>query len=183
VQAQAALALVDQDTLRGAFPLAIAFGLCGDGAQAQKIADEISKLWPSDTLWNAVFLPSIRASMELKRDQPAKALELLASAVPYLRAGGEAYASPTAYLVGLAHLRARHAAEAAAQFQKILDRKGLFWGPLYPLAYAGLARSAALAGDTARARRAYQDFLALWKDADSDLPILTEARKEYTALQ
>jgi serine/threonine protein kinase len=182
-QTRAALALVDQDTLRGAFPAAIALGLCGDAAQAQKIADEISKQSPSDTLWNAVFLPSIRASVELKRDQPAKALELLAPAVPYERAGGEAFGWPTAYLAGLAHLRARHSAEAGAEFQKMLDHKGFYWGPLYPLAYAGLARSAALAGDTVRAKRAYQDLLALWKDADADLPILAEARKESSALQ
>jgi tetratricopeptide (TPR) repeat protein len=182
-QTREALALVDQDTLRGVFPAAIALGLCGDGAQAQKIADQISKQFPSDTVWNAVFLPSIRASVELKRDQPAKALRVLAPAVPYERAGGEAFGSPTAYLVGLAHLRARHGAEAAVEFRKILDHRGFYWGSLYPLAYAGLARSAALAGDTARAKRAYQDFLALWKDADSDLPILNEARKEYSALQ
>ena len=71
----------------------------------------------------------------------------------------------------------------AAEFQKILDHKGANWGPYYPLAYVGLARAAVLAGDSARARKAYQDFLALWKDADSDLPILKEAKQEYARLK
>jgi serine/threonine protein kinase/tetratricopeptide (TPR) repeat protein len=173
-----AVALVDQDTIRAANTAAGAFGFCGDAAQAQKIADQISKESPTDTLWNAVGLPSIRATIELKRDQPAKAIELLASAAPYERGDG----SETVYLLGLAHLRARHGAEAAAEFQKMLDHKGAYWGPLYPLAYAGLARAAVLSGDTAKAKKAYQDFLALWKDADSDLPLLAEARKEYAAL-
>jgi eukaryotic-like serine/threonine-protein kinase len=76
-------------------------------------------------------------------------------------------------------------AEAAAEFQRVLDHKGAswYWGPYYPLAYVGLARAAVLTGDTARARRAYQDFLALWKDADSDLPILKEAKAEYAKLK
>ena len=87
------------------------------------------------------------------------------------------------YLRGLAGLHAGKGAEAAAEFQKILDHKGRNWGPLYPLAYLGLARAAALAGDTAKAKKAYQDFFALWKDADPDIPTLIAARKEYAALR
>jgi len=178
-QGREAVALVDQDTIGAVSGAANAFGFCGDAAQAQKIADQISKESPTDTLWNAVFLPSIRAAVELKRDQPAKAIELLGSAAPYERGNGW----QTVYLLGLAHLRARHSAEAAIEFQRILDHKGSYWGPLYPLAYVGLARAAVLSGDTAKAKKAYQDFLALWKDADPDLSILAEARKEYGALQ
>lgn len=77
----------------------------------------------------------------------------------------------------------KHGPEAAAEFQKILDHKGAYWGRLYPLAYVGLARAAVLSGDIAKAKKAYQDFLVLWKDADSDLPILAEARKEYGELK
>jgi eukaryotic-like serine/threonine-protein kinase len=88
-----------------------------------------------------------------------------------------------AYLRGLAYLRARRGAEAAAEFQKILDHKGANWGRWYAPSYVGLARAAALAGDSGRARKAYQDFLALWKDADPDLPILKEARQEYAKLK
>jgi predicted Zn-dependent protease len=80
-------------------------------------------------------------------------------------------------------LRARKGSEAAAEFQKILDHKGANWGPYYPLSYVGLARAAALTGDSARARKAYQDFLALWKDADPDIPILREAKQEYAKLK
>jgi tetratricopeptide (TPR) repeat protein len=140
-------------------------------------------------LWNAVYLPSIRAALELNRNQPEKAIELLQSAVPYERAYTDAV-----YLRGLAYLRARKGTEAAAEFQKILDHKGATWGPYcpifhrgwgpyFPLSYVGLARAAALAGDAPRARKVYQDFLALWKDADPDLPILMEAKQEYAKLK
>jgi len=83
---------------------------------------------------------------------------------------------------GLAGLRAGKGAEAAAEFQKILVHKGRNWGGFYSQAYLGLARAEALAGDKAKAKRAYQDFLALWKDADPDMPTLIAARKEYAAL-
>ena len=95
------------------------------------------------------------------------------------------------YLRGLAYLRLHKGVEAAAEFRKILDHKGANWGSTwrvpnwglyYSTAYLGLARGSALAGDTANARRAFQDFFALWKDADQDLPILIEARKDYAAL-
>jgi eukaryotic-like serine/threonine-protein kinase len=147
-------------------------------AEVEKWAGAVSKLQPTATLWNAVGLPLLRATIELKRDQPAKAIELLQAAVPYERSN-----SGVIYLRGLAHLRMKHGPEAVAEFQKILDHKGAYWGTLYPLAYVGLARAAALSGDTVKAKKAYQDFLALWKDADSDLPILAEARKEYGELK
>jgi eukaryotic-like serine/threonine-protein kinase len=86
------------------------------------------------------------------------------------------------YQRGLAGLAVGKGAEAAAEFQTILDHKGRNWGPRYSLAYLGLARASVLAGDTAKAKRAYQDFLALWKDADPDIPILISARKEYAVL-
>jgi tetratricopeptide (TPR) repeat protein len=166
---------------------ALALAMCGDAAQAEKLAGETSKLYPNGTLWNTVQLPEIRAAIELQRDQPAKAVELLASASPYERAYPEAV-----YLRGLAYLRLHKGSEAAAEFQKILDHKGASWGStwLYPnwglyyaISYLGLARGSALAGDTAKARKAFQEFFTLWKDADQDLPILIEARKDYAALR
>ena len=178
-QTRAAIALVDQDTLLTVSPAAASLAWCGDAPQAQKLVDEISKDAQADTIWNAVFLPSIRASMELKRGQPDKAIEALAPSAPYERGVG----SQTVYLLGQAHLQAHHGAEAAADFQKILSQKGNYWGPIYSLAYAGLARAEVLAGDTAKAKKTYQDVLAIWKDADSDLPALVQARKEYAALQ
>jgi len=88
------------------------------------------------------------------------------------------------YVRGQAYLRQRTGAEAAAEFQKIIDHRGQApLSALYPLAYLGLARAATLTGDTAKSRKAYQDFLAFWKDADSDLPILQEAKREYEKLK
>jgi len=165
---------------------ALALAMCGETAQAEKLAAETSKLFPNGTLWNAVQLPEIRAAIELQRDQPAKAVELLASASPYERAYPEAV-----YLRGLAYLRLHKGAEAAAEFQKILDHKGASWGStwLYPnwglyysISYLGLARGSALAGDAAKSRKAYQEFLALWKDADPGIPILKQAKAEYAKL-
>jgi tetratricopeptide (TPR) repeat protein/predicted Ser/Thr protein kinase len=165
---------------------ALALAMCGDAAQAEKLAGETSKLFPNGTLWNAVQLPAISAAIALKRDQPSKAVELLASASPYERAHPE-----VVYLRGLAYLGLREGAEAAAEFQKIADHKGAnwgsdwqhpYWGQFYSLSYLGLARAFALAGDTAKARAAYQDFLTLWKDADPDIPILMQAKAEYAKL-
>jgi tetratricopeptide (TPR) repeat protein len=166
---------------------ALALAMCGDAAQAEKLAGETSKLFPNGTLWNAVQLPAIRAAIALKRDQPAKAVELLASASPYERAYPEAV-----YLRGLAYLDLREGAKAAAEFEKIVDHKGAnwgsawqhpYWGQFYSLSYLGLARASALAGDPAKAGKAYQEFLTLWKDADPDIPILKQAKAEYSKLQ
>jgi eukaryotic-like serine/threonine-protein kinase len=174
-------------TVRGLGRPPLALAMCGDTDQAEKLAGETSKLFPNGTLWNAVQLPEVRAAIQLQRDQPAKAVELLASASPYERAYPEAV-----YLRGLAYLRLHKGAEAAAEFQKILDHKGASWGStwLYPnwglyysISYLGLARGSALAGDTARARKAYTDLLAVWKDADKDAPYLKQATQELAALQ
>ena len=132
---------------------------------------------PADTLLIAVHLPMRRAAIELQRNQPGKAIELLKAAVPYERRYPE-----VVYLRGLAYLRAGKGVEAATEFQKIIDHKGANWGPRYPLAYLGLARAAARLGDAAGARKAYEDFLTLWKDADPDIPDLVSAKKEYAGL-
>jgi len=125
-----------------------------------------------------VQLPAIRAASELRRDRPAKAIEVLSLAMPYERAW-----PGVPYLRGLACLRLRKGTEAAADFRKILDHRGADWGLFYGLSDAGLGRASALAGDAARARQAYREFFALWKNADSDSAILGEARKEFAALQ
>ena len=138
-------------------------------------------------IWNAVQLPAIRAAIALNREEPAKSVELLASAAPYERAYLEAV-----YLRGLAYLRLHKGTEAAAEFQKVVDHKGAnwasgwrhpFWGQFYSPSYLGMARGFALAGDTAKARKAFQDFFELWKDADPDLPILQQAKAEYAKLR
>jgi eukaryotic-like serine/threonine-protein kinase len=150
--------------------------LCGSTALAER-AEELNKQWVSTVFKSPAQVPVTRAAVELGFGHTDKAIELLKSAAPYERA----YPMSN-YIRGLAYLRLRRGGDAAAEFQKILDHRGANWGPLYPLSYLGLARGAALEGDTARARGAYQNFFALWKDADPDVPILIQARKEYTAL-
>jgi len=133
-----------------------------------------------------VQLPAVRAAIALQHDQPERAVELLATASPYERAYPE-----VAYLRGVAYLRLREGAKAAAEFEKILDHKGANWGSdwqhpnwaqFYSLSYLGLARGSALAGDPANARKAYQGFLNRWKDADPDIPMLKQAKAEYAKL-
>ena len=163
-------------------PATLGLALCGQAAQAQRIAERISKQFPVDTLWNTVKMPSIQAASELKRNHAAKAIELLQSAAPYERR----YPS-VMYLRGLAYLEAHDGPKSAGEFQKVLDHKGAYWmnqsrGPYFPLSYLGLARAAAMSGDTAKSNKAYQNFLTLWKDADPDLVPLIQARKEYAAL-
>jgi predicted Zn-dependent protease len=154
-----------------------AFALCGDVSQAQQLADELAKSAP-----NAIWLPTIRGAIELNRNNPAQAIQLLQTAGRY--EAGEFFQLWPAYIRGLTYLRAQDGTAAMAEFQKILDHRGLVAvSILYPLSYVGLARAAVLTGDTSKARKAYQDFFALWKDADSDIPILIEAKKEYEQLK
>ncbi len=159
---------------------AVALAGCSEVGRAEALGDEYAKRFPKNTLSNAIWLPTIRATIELRRNNAARAIDLLEGAKQY-----EANAAfwPQ-YVRGQAYLKLGKGAEAAAEFQKILDHMG--WDPisyLYPLAHLGLARAAMLQGDTAKARKSYQDFLALWKDADADLPILIEAKKEYASLK
>ena len=153
--------------------------LAGDAPRAQALADEAERsVPPTGTLFHARDLPAARAAIALARKAPDKAVEALKPAAPYERGRFR-----IAHLRGRAYLEMGRPTEAAAEFQKVLDNRG--FGPvdfLYPLAHLGLARSAAAAGDTARARKAYQDLLALWKDADPDLPVFKEAQEEYQKL-
>jgi serine/threonine protein kinase/tetratricopeptide (TPR) repeat protein len=161
-------------------PSAVGLTLCGDAAAATlglKRAEKGADALPDNTLMRAVRLPMMRAAVELKRDQPAKSIELLEPVMHYERRYPE-----ITYLRGLSYLRAHRGTEAAAEFQKIIDHKGAAWGPFYAPSYVSMARGATLAGDTARARKGYQEFFALWKDADPDIPLLIAARKEYAAL-
>ena len=157
-----------------------ALATCGEFSQTQTITGELVRRFPKDTILNEVLLPLVQARIELHRGNPAQALQLLETTRPY-----EGYALfQIAYLRGESYLNQQRGGGAAAEFQKILNHRG--WqptSPLYSLAHLGLARAAALTGDTARARQAYQDFFALWKDADPDVPILQEARQEYEKLK
>ena len=159
---------------------ALALAQSGEPSQVQPLIAELAKAHPKDTLLNGVWLPTIRASMELQRGNAGQAIELLQAATHYEAAAD--FWPP--YLRGQAYLRLKSGREAAAEFHKILDHRGEApLSALYPLAHLGLARASALAGDAAGSRKAYQDFLALWKDADADLPVLIEAKKEYQSLK
>lgn len=157
-----------------------ALALCGEVGEAQSLADELAKRNPQDTLINAVWLPTVRAVIEIHHGNPAQAIQLLQATSPY---EGAASFWPI-YFRGQAYLRQGAGTAAAAEFQKILDHRGQEPASrLYPLAHLGLARAEALTGETSKSRQAYQDFLALWKDADADLHILVEAKKEYEKLK
>jgi eukaryotic-like serine/threonine-protein kinase len=159
---------------------ALALALCGDSAQTQQVIDDLSKRYPKDTLVNALWLPIIRAVLELNRNNLGQAGELLETTKRY-EAVGEFWPN---YLRGLTYLRQHMGAEAAGEFQKILDHRGQApMSYLYPLSRLGLGRSMGLAGDKLASQKAYQDFLAVWKDADMDLPVYQEARKEYEGLR
>ncbi len=160
---------------RPAFAFALA--LCGDISGAEKFAVDHSRLFPNGTLWNGVQLPEIRAAIELRLGQPAKVVEVLAPAMPFERAYPE-----VPYLRGLALLQQHKGAEAAVEFRKIVGQKRAHWGLYYPLACLGLARAAAIAGDRANTTTGYRDFIAMWKDADSDIPILKQARADARKL-
>lgn len=159
---------------------ALALALCGDTGKAQAIADEYGKVSARDTLANAIYLPIIRAAIAHRRGNHAEAIELLKTLQGSERADSSFIAH---YIRGQAFLAQHKGAEAAGEFQYILDHRGFApFSLLYPLAQLGLARAAVATGDQARARQAYQDSLTLWKDADADLPVLIEAKTEYEKL-
>jgi eukaryotic-like serine/threonine-protein kinase len=162
------------------------YAMTGNARQANAIADDLVKRSPAATYVNNVWGPSIRAEIELNRNNPEKAIDLLQSTIPY-EFGWKAQMWPT-YLRGRAYLQAQRGKDAAAEFQKILDHRGVsLAGSLSPVVYTlsqlQMARAHAISGDAAAARAAYQNFLNLWKDADPDLPILQKARSELAKLQ
>src|SRR6266571_7263622 len=157
--------------------IAVAVGLCGESIEAQSIADELVKGKPKGTLVNAIYVPTIRAAIETNRNNPAQAIQLLQTASRF-----ERFYPLSIYVRGLAYLSQRSGAEAALEFQKIIDQRFNADNPLYQLAYLGLARAAALTGDRAKSREAYEHFFELWKNADSNIRIQQEARREYEKL-
>ena len=162
----------------------IALALADDEAAAQSLADDLAKRFPDSTLVQTNYLPSVRARLALNHMDTQKAVEDLQVAVPYElgSASGNDPLFPI-YLRGQAYLMARRGSEAAAEFQKILDHRGIVLNsPIGALAHLEIARAFTLQGETAKARIAYQDFLTLWKDADPEIPILKQAKDEYARL-
>ena len=171
---------------------ALALARGGDVNTAEELVKALNQEFPLDTLMQNYWLPTVRAAIALQRRDSAKAIEILDSSVLYELADPPPFSSGTMYPVflrGEAYLNARKADSengrlATAEFQKILDHPGVIVNfPLSALSHLGLGRARALAGDTAGARTAYQDFFALWKDADPDIPILKQAKAEYAKLQ
>jgi serine/threonine protein kinase/Flp pilus assembly protein TadD len=159
---------------------ALALALIGDTAQASKIAERsrTRPVWRGFT--NDIYLAELGAVLELKRGNALQAIELLAPVKRY-EAGADRYMS--AYLRGQAYLATRRGNDAALEFQKVLEHRGITLTSLIgPLSRVGLARSYILTGDTSKAKAAYEDLFALWKDADQDIPILLAAKAEYSKL-
>ena len=158
---------------------AIALAMVGEDARAAKLADEVAQKRPYDTVVQFVGTPLVKAQIELNHGNPTKAIDLLDSALVYARAN-----SDVLYVRGNAYLKAGRGSDAVQAFQRLLDMKSVInVDPLLPLAKVGMARAYVMAGDPARARVTYQDFLALWKDADPDIPVLRDVRAEYAKLQ
>ena len=169
-------------SLRARTEAAYALARAGDAARAESIVVELAKENPSNTMLNSFDLPVIRATIEIGRNNPAKAVEILQPVIPFDLASQRAMLST--YQRGRAYLALHKGSEAAAEFQKIVDHPGVALNSITAaLAKLGLARAYALEGDTAKARVAYQDFFALWKDADPGIPILVAAKSEYAKLQ
>ncbi|MGH9861810.1 MAG: tetratricopeptide repeat protein, partial [Candidatus Acidiferrales bacterium] len=178
-RAMAKSMLASPGGVRAKATAAFALTLAGEVGPAQAIVDEVARRFPTNTILQNVQVPSLRAAIELERRNPERALELLERVRPY-----ELAFPPAIYLRGRAYLEAGKGAEAAAEFDKILKHRGIDpVGLLTPLAQLGVARAYNQAGKSAEARKAYQDFLALWKDADSDLPLLQQAKAEYAKLK
>ncbi|MGA8234715.1 MAG: tetratricopeptide repeat protein, partial [Candidatus Acidiferrales bacterium] len=165
----------------------LALARIGETAHAKAIVEELEKNYGSDTILKVYWLPTIKAAAELNANNAAQAVVFLEAAAPYEL--GEPPQLPFAtmypvYVRGQAQLLAHNGAAAAAEFQKFLDHGGITINfPLGALAHLGLARAYVLAGDTPKAKAAYQDFFALWKDADPDIAILIAAKAEYAKLQ
>ena len=160
---------------------AIALSMCGD-ARGVQMADDLGKRYPKDTFINLFVVPMTRAAAESNRGNTAAAIEALKPAMQYELGNMPGYWLN--YLHGTILLKGKMGHEAAAEFRKIIDHRGIEpVSIVYPLAHHGLARAAAMTGDAATARKAYQDFLAIWKDADPDLPLLIEAKQEYDQLK
>jgi len=165
---------------------AIAFALAGDVADANRAIDDLTKRFPQNTVVQTRYLPMARSALAVNSGNAQAALDALSAAAPYeLGHTNEDFtcALYPIYFRGRAYLAAKNAAAAAGEFQKILDHAGVVGNePIGALAHLGIARAYSLSGNSAKAKGAYDDFLALWKNADPDVPILREARMEYAKL-
>ncbi len=183
-QAAAALALSrDRDVQIAA---AIAIARAGDNNRAETIAEDLHRQSPTSTLLNSYWIPVVQAAIAINRNNPSRAISILLAAAPY-ELGASAPLPSTlypVYLRGQALLRSGQGAAAAAEFQKIIEHRGIVANfPLGALAHLQLGRACTLSGDMIKARMAYEDLFSLWKDADIDVPIFKQAKAEYAKLR
>jgi eukaryotic-like serine/threonine-protein kinase len=163
---------------------ALALALAGDAPRAQSVADDLGKRFPENSLVQFNYLPTLQAQLALNAHNSAKAIEALQAAGPYELGNMASFPLYPVYVRGEAYLAAHQGREAAAEFQKILDHRGIVLNePIGALAHLQIGRAYAMQGDTPKAKAAYQDFLTLWKDADPDIPILIAAKSEYPKLK
>jgi hypothetical protein len=167
---------------------ALALARAGDAAHARKLADKLNHDRPLDTRMQNYSLPAIRAAIEIGKNNGSQAIQMLQVATPYelgsTSAGihflGSLY---PVYLRGLAYLQTGQGQLAAAEFQKVLDHRGIIGNFVFgALAHLQLGRAEAMMGNKEAARKSYRDFLALWKDADPDVPVVRAAKAEYAKL-
>jgi len=164
---------------------ALAWARIGETTKARAFADRLRQNFPSDTLVNQYCLPTIEAAIQLDQKNTARAIELLRTAAPYELGGSGSwggYLYPI-YVRGEAYLQAHDGASAAVEFQKLFDHRGVVDNFLFgSLAHLGMARARVLSGDRGGARTEYQNFFTAWKDADPNVPVLTQAKAEYEQL-
>lgn len=168
---------------------ALAFAMAGDSKHAQLLADQMEKQFPEDTAVRFNYLPTVRAVIALDRAEPQQAVELLQVAaphelgIPFSGISGLFGALYPVYVRGQAYIAGNKPTEAAAEFQKILDHRGIVVNDaIGALAHLQIGRAYAIAGDQAKAQAAYQSFFVLWKDADADIPVFKQAKAEYANL-
>jgi eukaryotic-like serine/threonine-protein kinase len=154
----------------------------------QALAGDLGKRFPEDTVVQFNYLPTIRAKLAVNRRDASEAIESLSAASPNeLGVSSSTFVGTGLYSVfvrGEAYLAAHQGSEAGAEFQKILDHRGIVLNePIGALAHLQIGRAYAMQGDTAKAKAAYQDFLTLWNDADTDIPVLIAAKAEYAKLK
>jgi tetratricopeptide (TPR) repeat protein len=172
------------------YAAALALGLPGPAPRSEALATDLERRFPEDTFVKFTYLPVLRGLAELRRGKPEQSVEHLQDALRYeLAASGLNFeilggGLHSAYVRGEALMAARRHADAAAEFQKVLDHPGIVGtDPIGVLAHLQLGRVFALSGDGAKAKAAYETFLALWKDADADVPVMKRAKAEYARLQ
>jgi tetratricopeptide (TPR) repeat protein len=171
------------------YAAAFALALSGDSSGSQRLAEDLAKRFPEDTPVQFEYLPTLRALFALDHHAPPEAIERLQTALPYdFALPGTAFIAKfgglyPAYVRGQAYLEAGRGREAAAEFQKVLDHRGIVHAdPIGALAHLQLGRAYHLAGERVKAKAAFEDFLTIWKDADPNIPVLKQARAEYAKL-